>query len=40
MTRRRNGSGRAVAMIHADERNRMLVGRQLRVQFNPPCGVY
>ena len=30
----------AVAAIYADERNRMLIERQLRVQFNPPCGVY
>jgi len=30
----------AVAAIYADERNRTLIERQLRVQFNPPCGVY
>jgi hypothetical protein len=30
----------AVAAIYADERNRMLIERQLRVQFDPPCGVY
>ena len=30
----------AVAAIYADERNRILIERQLRVQFNPPCGVY
>ena len=28
----------AVAAIYADERNRMLIERQLRAQFNPPCG--
>jgi hypothetical protein len=28
----------AVAAIYADERNRMLIQDQLRVQFNPPCG--
>jgi hypothetical protein len=30
----------AIAAIYADERNRMLIERQLRVQFNPMCGVY
>lgn len=29
----------AVAAIYADERNRMLIERELRLQFNPPCGV-
>ncbi len=45
MTGRQSGSGEgtaelAVAAIYADEHNRMLIERQLRVQFNPPCGVY
>lgn len=30
----------AVAVIYADERNRMLIERQLRAQFTPPCGSY
>ena len=38
--RRRGHSELAVAAIYADERNRMLIERQLRVQFCPPCGVY
>lgn len=29
----------AVAAIYADERNRMLIERELRAHFNPPCGV-
>jgi hypothetical protein len=36
------GQGHAelsVAAIYADERNRMLIERELRAQFNPPCGV-
>lgn len=30
----------AVAAIYADERNRMLIERQLRAQFSPPCGSF
>jgi len=30
----------AVAAIYADEPNRMLIERQLRTIFNPPCGVH
>ena len=30
----------AVAAIYADERNRMLIERQLRAQFDPPCGSF
>lgn len=30
----------AVAAIYADERNRTLIERQLRAQFNPPCGSF
>ena len=30
----------AVAAIYADEPNRMLIERQLRAQFNPPCGSF
>jgi hypothetical protein len=36
------GQGHAqlsVAAIYADAHNRMLIERQLRVQFNPPCGL-
>lgn len=29
----------AVAAIYADARNRMLIERELRGQFNPPCGL-
>jgi hypothetical protein len=29
----------AVAAIYSDARNRMLIERQLRVQFKPPCGL-
>ena len=29
----------AVAAIYADERNRMLIERELRQQYNPPCGL-
>ena len=29
----------SVAAIYSDERNRMLIERQLRAQFNPPCGL-
>lgn len=37
----RQGHGElAVAAIYADERNRMLIERQLRQQFNPPCGSF
>lgn len=28
----------AVAPIYADERNRMLIERDLRATYNPPCG--
>lgn len=36
-----NGQGHvelAVAAIYADEGSRMLIERELRAQFNPPCG--
>lgn len=36
------GQGHAelsVAAIYADETNRMLIERQLRAEFSPPCGV-
>jgi hypothetical protein len=36
------GQGHAqlsVAAIYADARSRMLIERQLRAQFNPPCGL-
>lgn len=37
----RQGHGQlAVAAIYVDERNRMLIERQLRTQFNPPCGSF
>lgn len=29
----------AAAVIYADERNRMQIERELRVQYNPPCGL-
>lgn len=29
----------AVAAIYTDERNRMLIERELRLQFQPPCGL-
>lgn len=29
----------AVAAIYADERNRMLIERELRTQYSPPCGL-
>jgi len=29
----------AVAAIYADEPNRMLIERELRGQYNPPCGL-
>lgn len=29
----------AVAAIYADERNRMLIERELRGQYDPPCGL-
>lgn len=29
----------AVAAIYVDERNRMLIERELRGQYNPPCGL-
>ncbi len=29
----------AVAAIYADQRNRMLIERELRLQYNPPCGL-
>ncbi|MDF1871976.1 hypothetical protein [Vannielia sp.] len=29
----------AVAAIYADAQNRMVIERQLRTQFNPPCGL-
>lgn len=29
----------AVAAIYADERNRMLIERELRGQYKPPCGL-
>lgn len=29
----------SVAMIYADERNRMLIEHQLRTLYNPPCGL-
>lgn len=29
----------AVAAIYADERNRMLIERELRIQYSPPCGL-
>lgn len=29
----------AVAAIYSDEHNRMLIERQLRHQYNPPCGL-
>ena len=39
--RRCQGHGElAVAAIYADERNRMLIERQLRAQYNPPCGSF
>ncbi|MEO1328744.1 MAG: hypothetical protein AAFW46_03705 [Pseudomonadota bacterium] len=28
----------AVAAIYADQRNRMLIERELRTKYNPPCG--
>lgn len=28
----------AVAAIYADEANRLVIERQLRAEFNPPCG--
>jgi hypothetical protein len=38
---RRQGHGElAAAAIYADERNRMLIERELRARFCPPCGVY
>ena len=40
--RRRSRQGHAelsVAAIYADAHNRMLIERQLRAQFNPPCGL-
>lgn len=30
----------AVAAIYADERNRMLIERELRQQYAPPCGSF
>lgn len=30
----------AVAAIYADEKNRMLIERQLRVHYDPPCGSF
>lgn len=36
------GQGHAelnVAAIYADEKNRMIIERQLRAQFKPPCGL-
>jgi hypothetical protein len=38
--RRQGHAELAVAVIYADERNRMLIERQLRVLFNPPCGSF
>jgi len=29
----------SVAAIYADERNRTIIERQLRSQYNPPCGL-
>lgn len=29
-----------VAAIYADERNRMLIERELRTQYRPPCGLF
>lgn len=29
----------AVAAIYVDQRNRMLIERELRAQYNPPCGL-
>jgi len=30
----------AVAAIYTDERNRMLIERELRAQYSPPCGTF
>lgn len=29
----------AVAAIYSDQRNRMLIEKELRLSFNPPCGL-
>ena len=37
--RGRGHSELTVAAIYADERNRMLIERELQVLYNPPCGL-
>lgn len=38
---KRQGHGElAVAAIYCDEKNRMLIERELRQQFSPACGVF